>query len=345
MVATTMWTRGRVWERSPLPSLVTMMEDPVSATRKLAPVMPNRLRELLAQNGTGFRDKAFRCLAVDGGAQVCVVERKSASTSASVRWMAGAMIWLGASPRFWMMYSPMSLQGLPCPHLKMGVQAYLLRHHRLALTTRRAFAARQMPAMVFSRLGGIHAQWTREPSSIACLEGFQMRGEIVERAVADGAGFLAHGFEFGKVATAARRWATRPPGSLARAACRRSSASAAAALSRKVAGWRSPCLNRGVADRGIGEFAGENFGNVAAGQAALAGQLARDMHEAAEIAGEEKLRVGADGRVGLAGHDRVRDISILFRRRGRRSRSRLGILHLVEFEARHFFQGAACGLI
>ena len=35
-----MWTRGRVWVRSPLPSLVTMMLEPVSATRKLAPVMP-----------------------------------------------------------------------------------------------------------------------------------------------------------------------------------------------------------------------------------------------------------------------------------------------------------------
>ena len=36
----TIWTRGRVCVRSPLPSLVTMMLEPVSATRKLAPVMP-----------------------------------------------------------------------------------------------------------------------------------------------------------------------------------------------------------------------------------------------------------------------------------------------------------------
>ena len=38
--ASTMWTRGRICVRSPLPSLVTMTEVPVSATRKLAPVMP-----------------------------------------------------------------------------------------------------------------------------------------------------------------------------------------------------------------------------------------------------------------------------------------------------------------
>ena len=36
----TIWTRGRVCVRSPLPSLVTMMLEPVSAMRKLAPVMP-----------------------------------------------------------------------------------------------------------------------------------------------------------------------------------------------------------------------------------------------------------------------------------------------------------------
>ena len=38
--AMTIWMRGRICVRSPLPSLVTMIEVPVSATRKLAPVMP-----------------------------------------------------------------------------------------------------------------------------------------------------------------------------------------------------------------------------------------------------------------------------------------------------------------
>ena len=40
MLASTMCTRGRVCVRSPLPSLVTMTLLPVSAIRKLAPVMP-----------------------------------------------------------------------------------------------------------------------------------------------------------------------------------------------------------------------------------------------------------------------------------------------------------------
>ena len=38
--AITIWTLGRICVRSPLPSLVTMIEVPVSAIRKLAPVMP-----------------------------------------------------------------------------------------------------------------------------------------------------------------------------------------------------------------------------------------------------------------------------------------------------------------
>ena len=41
--------------RSPLPSLVTMIEVPVSATRKLAPVMPtSAARKLLAQHAARF---------------------------------------------------------------------------------------------------------------------------------------------------------------------------------------------------------------------------------------------------------------------------------------------------
>ena len=40
IVASTMWTRGSVCVRSPLPSLVTITEVPVSAIRKFAPVMP-----------------------------------------------------------------------------------------------------------------------------------------------------------------------------------------------------------------------------------------------------------------------------------------------------------------
>ncbi len=50
-----MCTRGRVCVRSPLPSLVTMTDEPVSAMRKLAPVMPtSAARNFPPQPGAGL---------------------------------------------------------------------------------------------------------------------------------------------------------------------------------------------------------------------------------------------------------------------------------------------------
>ena len=58
--ASTMCTLGSDCVRSPLPSLVTMTEEPVSATRKLAPVMPtsaarNFSRRICARLGDELR--------------------------------------------------------------------------------------------------------------------------------------------------------------------------------------------------------------------------------------------------------------------------------------------------
>ena len=68
MLASTICTRGRVCVRSPLPSLVTMTLLPVSAIRKLAPVMPtsaarNRSPQLgacLGQDVAAFVEHAVR---------------------------------------------------------------------------------------------------------------------------------------------------------------------------------------------------------------------------------------------------------------------------------------------
>ncbi len=91
MLAMTICTRGRVWVRSPLPSLVTRTNEPVSAMSRLAPVMPTSAarnswrstarasasstsgsvgagdahlggEELLAQHGTRFRQQHLRLL-------------------------------------------------------------------------------------------------------------------------------------------------------------------------------------------------------------------------------------------------------------------------------------------
>src|SRR5262249_32476855 len=83
---------GTAWVRSPLPSLVTMIEVPVSATRKLAPVMPTSAsryfwrstwRASSTRVGISVRSRlGSRC--------VCAL-RKSASIWSRVRWTAGAM--------------------------------------------------------------------------------------------------------------------------------------------------------------------------------------------------------------------------------------------------------------
>ena len=86
MEASTTCTLGSDWVRSPLPSLVTMTEEPVSAIRKFAPVMPTsaarnfsrRIRRASATSWVGSTStRSF-------GRRVCR-RRKSASTWSWVR--------------------------------------------------------------------------------------------------------------------------------------------------------------------------------------------------------------------------------------------------------------------
>ena len=68
-----MWTFGSVWVRSPLPSLVTMIEVPVSATRKFAPVMPtSAARKALAQHAARLGEQRGRLGEIAVGRQVRV---------------------------------------------------------------------------------------------------------------------------------------------------------------------------------------------------------------------------------------------------------------------------------
>ena len=68
--------------RSPLPSLVTMIDVPVSAIRKFAPVMPtSAARKLLAQHAARLGEQRFAARTRSRSAARCVwTRRKSAST-------------------------------------------------------------------------------------------------------------------------------------------------------------------------------------------------------------------------------------------------------------------------
>ena len=66
--------------------------------------------EFLAQDLRAPRRPAASARPAARSAGRCVCRRrKSASTWSWVRWMAGAMMWLGVSPRIWMRYSPRSV--------------------------------------------------------------------------------------------------------------------------------------------------------------------------------------------------------------------------------------------
>ena len=142
-----MCTRGRVCVRSPLPSLVTMTLLPVSAIRKLAPVMPTsaarkRSRSLPRASTMMSRRSAKTRSA---GRSVCI-RRKSASQSSRFRWKAGAMMWDGCSRRSWRMYSPRSVStgAMPCAS-RCSFTPISSEIIDLPLVTVRAPALRQIP--------------------------------------------------------------------------------------------------------------------------------------------------------------------------------------------------------
>ena len=165
----TMCTGGRTCVRSPLPSLVTMTDVPVSAMRKFAPVIPtsaarNLERRIPRASFTSSRGSSRLRL---GSRCVCSL-RKSASTCALVRCTAGAMMWLGISPRSWMMYSPRSVSTGVMPlasrcWLRWISSATML----LPLVTVLAPAARHSRRMMSRASAAVEAQCTVAPAAVA----------------------------------------------------------------------------------------------------------------------------------------------------------------------------------
>ena len=103
------------------------------------------------------------------------------------------MMWLGTSPRSWMMYSPRSVSTGSMPFCReMLVQPDLLGDHRLALggglAPDAAADVEDDVARILRRLGEMHV-----PAGCrhARLVGLQVEVEMVERVVLDGARLLA----------------------------------------------------------------------------------------------------------------------------------------------------------
>ena len=111
-----MCVRGRDWARSPFPSLVTIVTDPVSAIRKLAPVMPTSARRKTSRSAPRASSVIWRASSSERstGRSPCAPRKVSANWSL-VRWIAGITIWLGVSSRSWRTYSPRSVSTVSNP--------------------------------------------------------------------------------------------------------------------------------------------------------------------------------------------------------------------------------------
>ena len=130
-----MCTLGRICVRSPLPSFVTMIEVPVSATRKLAPVIPtSRRQELVAQDRPrlrqqlhGLREVAARRQMLVGSAEIrldlLAIEMHGRRDDMRRRFAA----------KLNDIFAEVGLDCVDIRRLERGVEADLLGDHRLAL--------------------------------------------------------------------------------------------------------------------------------------------------------------------------------------------------------------------
>src|SRR5881409_10295 len=100
-------TRGSDVVMRPLPSLVTRTTVPVSATAKLAPVIPRSAWRNFSRNSS--RAIFVRTSGSAARPGRCSSRENSPATCPFVLWMAGAMMCEGRSWASWMMYSPRSV--------------------------------------------------------------------------------------------------------------------------------------------------------------------------------------------------------------------------------------------
>ena len=167
MPAMTIWARGRVCERSPLPSLVKITEEPVSAIRKLAPVSPTSAPRNCSRSTA--RASAMISLPSESerSAGLSVWALRKASVHCSVAtWIAGATIWLGDSPRSWRMYSPRSVSTARTPFsARNSLRPISSETMDLPLAMVFAPRRRQMARIAWRASSAVAHQWTSPPAA------------------------------------------------------------------------------------------------------------------------------------------------------------------------------------
>ena len=146
----------------PLPSLVTSTTVPVSATAKLAPVMP------MSASRNFCRSSVLATFVSTSGSASkrppSSLEKRSA-TCPLVLWMAGAMMWEGFSWASWMMYSPRSVStGLTPACSRASLSSISSVAIDLLLTAILTPLSRHRRRMMSRASSPVAAQCTRPPS-------------------------------------------------------------------------------------------------------------------------------------------------------------------------------------
>ena len=303
-----MCTRGGVVVSSALPSLVTVQIAPVSATRKLAPEMPTSAeRNLLAQLAPralrpwrpGPRSCGGRCRALN-----------STDTCSRVRCIAGQTMCDGrVAGELDDVLGEVGLDALDAGLGQRVRQADLLAQHRLDTghapgARPRGRARRRCATGLARRRGPVHPGARGDG---VALELDQVVVEVGDHVVLDRLAALARRLELREVRQ--RRGALALGGAggavdrdLERAVGQRR---VGARLEARVPARTASAL---LADRRAVGHAGQHLDRVeAAHRGAAAVQLARHVHQAAEVAAQQQLGAGALDRLRLLLDDRVRD--------------------------------------
>ncbi len=203
----------------------------------------------------------------------------------------------------------------------------------MPLVTTRAPASRQILRTMRRASSAVDAKWTWLPAWMALLlERLEVEIEMRQRVVLDVAALVAQGLELGQAG--ARGASTR--GQSARHLRQRP-------LQLRVQQGRTGIAlerRRGEGAHGaptnwrVAQFARQHLGHVARGDfPPLARQLARHVHQAAQIAGKQHVRAGFRDMPCLALDDGVGDLGVLDREGAAEAAAHVGIDELHELQA------------
>ena len=321
--------------RSPLPSLVTMIEVPVSATRKFAPVMPTS-----AERNRSRRITRASVSSVCGSTRLAV-GRQMRVHAAEVRLdlLLGEMHRRHDDVRgqlvadLHQIFAEVRLDRRDAVRFEEIVDRDLLADHRLALgdelRVRLAADLQHLRARFVGRHGVMHVAAGRDA---ALLELFEIEIEMRERVVLDVARAVAQRVELGELGDD-RAAAVHDAGldAVQRALQLRIGERFPGVLLERRRGQMRDAHRSPIAGSVMPASTSATW--RACDRLAEPLQPARHVHQAAEIAREQRAGAGRRDVLGLLGDDGVGDVGIFDAERAAEAAAHIGVVHLLQRRA------------